>query len=184
MYNSPLPSHSGANTYDLFEDSVVRFASLEIHKEEFSFSAGHFTIFSATEREQLHGHNYYVSLAFKKKITDNGLSFDYRHYKRKLLALCDELDRHFLLPAHSPHLKLEEDEEYVIATFNHKKIPFLKEDIIILPLSNISIEELSHWFLQKLLEEKADIEKHGIHGMTVKVFNGPGQSGGASWGEV
>lgn len=162
----------------------MRVASLEIHKEEFSFSAGHFTIFSATEREQLHGHNYYVSIAFKKIIQDDGLSFDYRYYKRKILALCAELDRHFLLPSQSQHLKLEDSGEYLIAHFNHKKLPFLKEDVVILPLTNITIEELSYWFLQKILENQQDISRHAIRGITVKVYNGPGQSGGASWGEV
>ena len=162
---------------------MVRFANLEIHKGEFSFSAGHFTIFSATEREQLHGHNYQVSIAFNIKIEHNGLSFDYRHYKKKIFALCDALDRHFLLPNASPYLKLEEDGDYWIAHFNHKKIPFLKEDVVILPLTNITIEELSHWFLQKILEDQSEFSSHGIHGITVKVFNGPGQSGGASWGE-
>ena len=162
---------------------MVRFASLEIHKDEFSFSAGHFTIFSATEREQLHGHNYYVSVAFHIKIEHNGLAFDYRHYKKKILALCDQLDRHFLLPSQSPYLQLEEENDYWIAHFNHKKMPFLKEDVIILPITNITIEELAHWFLQKILEHQPEIARHAIHGMTIKVFNGPGQSASASWGE-
>jgi len=162
---------------------VVRFASLDIHKEEFSFSAGHFTIFSATEREQLHGHNYYVSVSFEIKIEHNGLAFDYRHYKKKMLRLCDQLDRHFLLPNQSPYLRLEESGDYLIAHFNHQKIPFLKEDIIILPLTNITIEELSHWFLQQLLEDASGLSQHAIHGITVKVYNGPGQSAGASWKE-
>ena len=160
---------------------MSRLASLEIHKEEFSFSAGHFTIFSATEREQMHGHNYYVSIAFNKAIQHNGLSFDYRYYKKKMLNLCNQLDRYFLLPSKSPYLQLEDHNDYWIAHFNQKKLFFLKEDTIILPLTNITIEELSYWFLQKILEDQAQIEQHGISHMTVKVYNGPGQSGGASW---
>jgi len=160
---------------------VVRFASLAIQKEELSFSAGHFTIFSATEREQLHGHNYYVSIEFLIKIEHNGLSFDYRHYKRKMLTLCDQLDRHFLLPSQSPYLRLEDSGEYWIAHFNQRKLPFLKEDIVLLPLTNITIEELSHWFLQKILDDSKQLAEHSIHGVTVKVYNGPGQSAGASW---
>lgn len=159
----------------------MRLACLEIHKEEFSFSAGHFTIFSATEREQLHGHNYNVSVAFNILIKDNGLSFDYRHYKKKIQLLCDQLDRHFLLPNQSQYLQLEDQDEYWIAHFNQKKIPFLKEDVVILPISNITIEELSAWFLEKILEEKSAFENHGIRELTVKVFNGPGQSGASSW---
>ena len=159
-----------------------RVAQLDIHKEEFSFSAGHFTIFSATEREQLHGHNYYVSLTFRFDISHNGLSFDYRHYKRKMMMLCDQLDRHFLLPSESPYLTLNDAGDYWHAVFNHKTLPFLKEDVIVLPISNITIEELSHWFLQHLIADKTDLAKHHIHGVTVNVYNGPGQSAGASYG--
>ncbi len=160
---------------------MTRIASLEINKEEFSFSAGHFTIFSETEREQMHGHNYYVSIAFDKKIEHNGLSFDYRHYKKKVLALCNQLDRYFLLPDRSPYLQIQEEGDYWIAIFNHKKLFFLKEDVVILPLTNITIEELSHWFLQKILENSPEMTAHGIQRLTVKVYNGPGQSGGATW---
>lgn len=162
---------------------MVRHASLEIHKDEFSFSAGHFTLFSATEREQLHGHNYNVSIVFKLKIEHNGLSFDYRYYKKKIHSLCDQIDRHFLLPSESPYLKLEDSGEYLFAHFNGKRIPFLKEDVVVLPITNTTIEELSHWFLQKLLEDPSEMERHLIHGMTVKIYNGPGQSAGASWEE-
>lgn len=159
----------------------MRLASLDIHKEEFSFSAGHFTIFSATDREPLHGHNYNVSLTFQFDVNHEGLSFDYRHYKMKMRALCKELNTYFLLPSKSPYLKLEEQGDYWIAHFNQKQLPFLKEDTVILPLSNVTIEELSHWFLEKLLENATDLEQHNIHGITVSVYNGPGQSSGASW---
>ena len=40
-----------------------RTTTLELYKEEMKFSAGHFTIFSATERENLHGHNFSVYVA-------------------------------------------------------------------------------------------------------------------------
>jgi 6-pyruvoyltetrahydropterin/6-carboxytetrahydropterin synthase len=159
----------------------MRVASLEIHKEECSFSAGHFTIFSATEREQLHGHNYYVSVVLHFRLQHNGLSFDYRHYKKKILTLCNQLDRFFLLPSHSPFLKLEDHNDYWIAYFNHKKLFFLKEDVVILPIANITIEELSHWFLQKILEDQQSLNDHDIVEIAVKVYNGPGQSAGTNW---
>lgn len=159
----------------------MRIASLDIQKEEFSFSAGHFTIFSATDREALHGHNYYVSLHFECLIEENGLSFDYRYYKKQMKTLCEQLDRHFLLPSESPYLKLEDGQDYWYAHFNGQKIPFLKQDVRILPLSNITIEELSNWFLQQLLSDKTNLALHKIKKVSVNVFNGPGQSGGASW---
>lgn len=159
----------------------MRVVELEIHKEECAFSAGHFTIFSATEREQLHGHNYNVGVAFTVGIEHNGLAFDYRDYKKKITTLCDQLERHFLLPSESPYLTLEEQGDYWIAHFNQQKIPFLKEDVMVLPLTNITLEELSFWFLQKILEDSTEILQHKIERITVKVYNGPGQSSGATW---
>lgn len=160
---------------------MTRKATLEIHKDEFSFSAGHFTIFSATEREPLHGHNYNVSVTFDILVGQYGLMFDYRYYKRKVEAICKELNWHMLLPGQSPYLRIEAAGEYWHAHFNQTIIPFLREDVIILPLTNITIEELSHWFLQRILENQAEFSVHAIHGITVKVFNGPGQAAGASW---
>lgn len=153
---------------------------LQIHKEAFSFSAGHFTIFSATERETMHGHNYYVSVSFDIMVSHNGLSFDYRVYKKKLKALCDTIDRHFLLPQCSPYLTIDagdDNSEYYIASFAGKKMPFLKEDVVILPLANITIEALSSWFLSQLIDSEEELQQHAILDVQVDVFNGMEQSG-------
>jgi 6-pyruvoyltetrahydropterin/6-carboxytetrahydropterin synthase len=160
---------------------VTRSAIVELHKDEFNFSAGHFTIFSATDREDLHGHNYYVSTAISVILNDNGLAFDYRIYKKKILALCDKLDRRFLLPAQSKYLRLEDTGDMWFAHFNQEKIPFLKRDVVILPVTNVTIEELSHWFLNQLTQDENELKQHGIQKIKLSVFNGPGQSGSAKW---
>ena len=41
---------------------MARLTTLRIGKESHKFSAAHFTVFSASERERLHGHNYGVSI--------------------------------------------------------------------------------------------------------------------------
>ncbi len=160
---------------------MTRRATVELHRDEFGFSAGHFTIFSATQREDLHGHNYSVSAAIDVVINDNGLAFDYRHYKKKLLSLCDKLDRRFMLPQHSKYLKLEDMGDMWFAHYSDEKIPFLKRDVVILPVTNVTIEELSHWFLNELTQDDTDIKSHGIEKIKLSVFNGPGQSGSAIW---
>jgi 6-pyruvoyltetrahydropterin/6-carboxytetrahydropterin synthase len=162
---------------------VVRLAIVELHKDELHFSAGHFTIFSATERENLHGHNYDVNVCLHVALNDNGMAFDYRVYKNKLIALCQQLDRRFLLPRHSKYLRIEEDGDMIFAHFNKERIPFLKRDVTILPVCNVTIEELSNWFLQKLILDEIELKRHKIHGIIVKVFNGPGQSGATRWGK-
>lgn len=155
--------------------------TVALQKPSMNFSAGHTTIFSATEREPLHGHRYDVHLSLTTTVGDNGLTFDYRYYKEKILELCKHLHQTFLMPKHSPYLTYDEDDTYYYFTFNHKKMPFLKEDVTILPVSNITIEELSRWFVMALIEDKAALKKHLIRHLEVKVFSAPGQSASHTW---
>jgi len=159
-----------------------RLATLELFKERMGFSAGHFTIFSATSREQLHGHNYQLHVALTTEVVEEyGLTFDYRDYKNILYQRCKDLNETFILPKFSPHLKLSEDADYIYALFDGKKIPFLKEDVTILPVTNVTVEELSFWFLKIFTEDKANLVKNKIKHIEVKISSSPGQFGSAVW---
>ncbi len=155
--------------------------TVELQKESMKFSAGHTTIFSATEREPLHGHMYMVYLGITTWVKENGMTFDYRYYKQKMQELCRLLNQTFLMPTQSPYLSMVEDDEYYYFTFNHKKIPFLKEDVTLMPLTNITVEELSRWFINKLIEDDKELVRHRIEKMKVKVFSAPGQSASHQW---
>ncbi|MBA2657421.1 MAG: 6-carboxytetrahydropterin synthase [Tatlockia sp.] len=155
--------------------------TVELQKESMKFSAGHTTIFSATEREPLHGHLYTVYLALTTCVASEGMNFDYRYYKERILKLCSSLNQTFLMPQYSPYLEITEDEDYFYFLFNHKKIPFLKEDVTLLPLINITVEELSRWFVEGLIKDKSELERHHIHKIVVKVFSAPGQSASHEW---
>ncbi|MGL5741238.1 MAG: 6-pyruvoyl trahydropterin synthase family protein [Legionella sp.] len=158
--------------------------TVELQKESMKFSAGHTTIFSATEREPLHGHMYGVYLALTTWVEENGMTFDYRYYKERTNKLCRYLNQTFLMPEFSPFLQYAEDEEYYYFTFNHKKIPFLKEDVTLLPVTNITVEELSRWFVLELIQDKAELDRHRIEKVVVKVFSAPGQSASHEWQRV
>lgn len=148
-----------------------------LERQDFQFAAGHYTIFSATEREKLHGHNFSVSVAIHTVLNDTGISFDYDIYKTIIRKLCKELSQCMLLPAHSPHQTIEEDGDYYYCHYNNERIPFLKSDVKILPLRNITVEELARWFILKLTEDTSALEKYQIEGFTVTVNTAPGQGG-------
>lgn len=160
---------------------MSKLSIIEIYREDLNFSAGHFTIFSATHREKMHGHNYQVSMSITTSIEDNGLRFDYRFYHDKLDKICRQLDLTFLLPAHSKFLRIEEQDNYYHAYFDQEMIPFLKSDVIILPIENTTIEELSHWFLAQVLSDANELEKYAIKAITIKVSSNVGRSAAASW---
>lgn len=157
------------------------YTTVELQKESMKFSAGHTTIFSKTKREPLHGHHYGVYLALTTEVLENGITFDYRYYKQKMQQLCKSLNQTFLMPKNSPHLIITFDAEYYYFEFNHKKMPFLKEDVTILDVVNITVEELSRWFILKLTEDYQELANHNISKMLVKIFSGPGQSASHEW---
>jgi 6-pyruvoyltetrahydropterin/6-carboxytetrahydropterin synthase len=153
--------------------------TIKIFGEQLSFSAGHFTIFSPTERERLHGHNYDVSATIVTEVLEHGVAFNYEIYREKIKALCQEINIYFLLPGESQLLRIEEKEKLYHVYFNGEEIPLLKSDTIILPIKNISLEEMSRWFLERLTEDKESISKYRIHALTVTVSSGHGRSASA-----
>jgi 6-pyruvoyltetrahydropterin/6-carboxytetrahydropterin synthase len=155
-------------------------ATIEIQKEYLHFSAAHFTIFSATERENLHGHNFQVEAILDGEIGDDGLCFDYNEIKNRLKTLCNELDEKVLLPEQSPYLTITHDEDYVVATFGIERIPFLPRDVSTLPLRNITVEELAHWFISCIVGDTS-FNELPIDSLTIRVASGPGQWASSSW---
>jgi 6-pyruvoyltetrahydropterin/6-carboxytetrahydropterin synthase len=158
--------------------------TIEIFGEYLTFSAGHFTLFSATERERLHGHNYDVSASITTEVQSSGVAFNYEIYRDKIVEICEELDVHLLLPGNSPLLKIEEKGKFYHAHFNGEDIPFLKSDTIILPVRNISLEEMARWFLTRLLEDKKSIRTYAIQEFAIHISSGHGRSASVNWAAI
>ena len=158
-------------------DTVV----LRLSKQAMKFSAGHFTVFGPGSRERLHGHDYRVSATLRARVGDNGLCFDYAILKRQLMALCDEIDEYVLLPGESPLLAIEQQGAQLHAIFGDERIPFLASDVKVLPLANITIEELARWFLGRMLESRERFPEWGVEWLEVSVDAGPGQRASMAW---
>lgn len=160
---------------------MKHFSKIELHKEDMKFSVGHFTIFSETERENLHGHNYFlhVTLTFEKN--EIGLSFDYRFYKDMLRNICKKIDEVVILPGLNKYLSITETASHYEINFNSEKMSFLKRDILILPITNVTVEELSDWFMRQLIQDKQHLITNNINTIHVKIYSGPGQSASSTW---
>ena len=154
---------------------------IHIAKEYLHFSSAHFTIFSATEREDLHGHTFYTTATVECVAGEDGLAFDYNLVKTRLKALCDQLDEKVLLPERSPHLSLTNEDGYLVARFGNERIPFLPRDVITMPLRNITVEELAPWFLAELLEDSEIATITNLRRVELSVSSGPGQWAESSW---
>lgn len=158
---------------------MARLTTLYIDKEAHKFSAAHYTIFTATERERLHGHNYSVSARIVAPMGSNGFSADYNVYKNRLKTLCDALDEYMLLAENSPHQTLELTEDEVLVTFNKQTLRFPRAETLILPILNVTVEELAHYLLQQLLA--LSDENETLVEVELGVSSGSGQAGAAIW---
>jgi len=118
---------------------MEQLTTLYIDKESHKFSAAHYTIFSATERERLHGHNYSVSAKIVAPMGHNGFSADYNVYKNRLAALCDELDEYMVLAGASPYQVVAEEGAYYRVTYDAEQMLFLRSDTLVLPIRNATV---------------------------------------------
>jgi 6-pyruvoyltetrahydropterin/6-carboxytetrahydropterin synthase len=50
-----------------------------------------------------------------------------------------------------------------------------------MPVTNITIEELSRWFVMRLTDDEAELATLEIEKIEIKVFSAPGQSAGFCW---
>ncbi|MCB1707418.1 MAG: 6-carboxytetrahydropterin synthase [Halioglobus sp.] len=157
---------------------MEQLTTLYIDKERHKFSAAHYTIFSATERERLHGHNYSVSARIVAPMGDNGFAADYTVYKQRIGALCEALDEYVLLAGESPHQRIEEAGDYYRVSFAGQQMQFLRSDTLVLPIRNATVEEFSRYLLRGLVTLSVGED---IRQIELCVASGPGQKGCASW---
>lgn len=160
--------------------SEKRRTSIEIAKEDMHFAAAHFTVFSATRRENLHGHNFFVTATLDGPIDDGGLCFDYNIVKSKLRELSASLDEVVLLPTESPYLDIEEGDDHVTVAFADERLSFLRRDVKLLAVRNITVEELAHWFVAQLTAS-ADFAELPVDALDLRVSSGPGQWARSAW---
>jgi len=155
--------------------------TIRLHKESMKFSAAHFTIFSATERERLHGHNFQVQVDICAPTSDNGMLVNYQQLKKHARQCCKQLDEYLILPELSPHLVIKSEDNHYQVTFNQETLLFSKFDTLLLPIRNTTVEEFSRYFLQQLLSIFRDQLTLDIHKLAVHVSSAPGQSGSSEW---
>ena len=85
-----------------------------------------------------------------------------------------------LLPGSSPHIEILDKNSNYYVKFNGEEIIFLKSDTQVLPVRNITVEELARYLLDKLLEDP-DITTYDISAIELRVSSGPGQWGSSFW---
>ncbi len=150
--------------------------AIHLQKENFKFSCSHFTVLSEHTAERLHGHNYQLKVSIKISDLDPnlGFAFDFNLVKPIIKDLCDKVDEKILLPLESPYVSVKESEGQVSVQFKSRKYSFPKEDTVLLPISNVTSEELARWMCKELILKLGDVPR--LEKIRVSVEETRGQS--------
>ena len=149
--------------------------SIKVFKQYFNFASSHFLVFE-DRREPLHGHNYRVRVSGKSKDLNSDMVFDFLDIKPVVKEVCDTLDHRLLLPDSNPNVEITKNETNYIVKALGSTFSFPKEDVLILPMNNISAERLSEYIsyeVSKLVKERF---KFVFSNLEVEVEETPGQS--------
>jgi 6-pyruvoyltetrahydropterin/6-carboxytetrahydropterin synthase len=147
--------------------------SIQLAKEDFKFSAAHFTVFDGARAELLHGHNYRVSVELSgESLDEDGFLVDLDQVKTLVRAACADLDERTLVPGRSPHLVIDQAEGRVAVGFAERRYELPSADVYVLPIRNVTIEALA---AHLWLELSAGLALGGIDRMAVIVEETAGQ---------
>ena len=158
-----------------------RLTTIDISKEDLKFSGAHFTIFSADDRERLHGHNFKVRAQVTAPVDDNGMCFNYQEIKTRLRKICMALDEYMLLPGNSPHLNFETVGKQIKVTFNGEEMFFVAADTRVLDIRNTTVEEFSYYILGQLVNADNFFIENDVANISIGVSSGDGQWGSSRW---
>ena len=146
-------------SYDLF-----------VSRDYLMFSCAHFVV-GEKIIDPLHGHNYILQINVFGEQGKNNMVIDFHIIKRVLTPIIEQLDHHVLIPSENPFLEIQETDGQVIVkvTNFHKEYEFPKTDVVLLPIENTTVEEMSHYFV-KMLTWNKEFKRDNIERVTVTVY--------------
>ena len=140
---------------------------VSISKDYLKFSCAHFTILGPSKRESLHGHDYYLSLEVEYPTSS---FIDYNVFKKQLKLICELLDEKTLIPKNSPVIKIKKNKANIEVIFKDDFFSFPEKDVLVLPVSNTTLEEISHYLFGLLVKNKT-LKQCNVRNLTLHLDN-------------
>ena len=145
-----------SSTITSSERAVDRVYAIRVEKENLKFSCAHFLIFEDGTAERLHGHNYRVAVELEAAKLEHGVIVDFNVVKQQLKSLLDRLDEHFLIPGRNQLLTWEEADGEITVRFDRRRYVVPVDEVVVLPITNTSSEELAAYISNELLHGLRD----------------------------
>lgn len=145
---------------------------IRVAKDYLNFSAAHFVVEGA-KCERLHGHNYGVTIEIEGTLDEIGYVVDFTKVKKIARNVCDVLDHRLLLPGQNPNLETREEEGETFVTLGSKSFVFPADDVLTLPVPNITAEYLAYHVGGEIRPELKSLDT--VEALTTVVSEASGQ---------
>lgn len=150
--------------------------TLHLAKQNFKFSAAHFLIFDESNAERLHGHNYQVKVDVlapsEKEFHSDGYFVDFNVFKKYIKQQLDSWDEMVLLPKDHSDMNFKTTGRSLEVTFRDRFYVFPQDEVLLLPVTNTSVENLSALLAKNFFEA---FKKYGVRKVRVYVEETRGQ---------
>lgn len=129
---------------------------ISVEKPALWFSSSHFLI-GYDKCEHLHGHNYKVKISCRGELKGDMLvNFsDLRAFGQEIIA---QLDHKILLPGKSHEIKIDERDHTLNVSAGNKSYSFPKKDVLILPISATTSENLANHIYHQIKKKIQEFE--------------------------
>jgi 6-pyruvoyltetrahydropterin/6-carboxytetrahydropterin synthase len=148
---------------------------LTLARAQYKFACAHMTVFPDGTKERLHGHNYTVALALDVARVDLAAMVPFAAIKACLAELCAAWKEHVLIAARNPHLVIVRDDGAELElTLCGQRYVMPRQDALLLPIDNVSVEGLAAHVAELLRERIAALSPHML-ALEVTIEEVPGQ---------
>jgi len=151
---------------------------IRVTREAFKFSCAHMTVFPDGRKERLHGHNYFVGLELELADTSFENVIDFGPLKQQVIELVGAWKERTIVATENPMTRILRDEpdgelEFTVCG---KRYVLPREDALLLPIDNATVERLAEHICDLLIERLAPQWPPGVvRAIEVSVRESPGQ---------
>jgi len=148
-----------------------------IAREQYKVSCAHMTVFADGTKERLHGHNYAIKLALDVESIAFADMIPFAPIKAALATLCADWKEHVLVATQNPfYVQLRDDHELEFTLCGDRYV-LPRGDVLLLPLDNISVEQLALHIAGVLRTALAPVLPPHVRALEITVEESPGQGG-------
>jgi len=114
--------------------------SVLLRGENLVFSSAHFLIYDGNTRENIHGHNFKVTVQVSSCELENSMVIDFLILEKIVINVINELKDKLIIAQNNKNLKIDKNDKQINLNFHDECISLPIRDCVLLPIINSSTE--------------------------------------------